>query len=68
MSVPVVEYARELGKDQDTLLRALVISNLVAVHQKAGIGSLSAYCGAISAGAAAGAAGFSTAAPSGVSS
>lgn len=50
VSVPVVEYARELGKDQDTLLRALVISNLVAVHQKAGIGSLSAYCGAISAG------------------
>lgn len=56
VSVPVVEYARELGKDQDTLLRALVISNLVAVHQKAGIGALSAYCGAISAGAAAGAA------------
>ena len=56
VSVPVVEYARELGKDQDTLLRALVISNLVAGHQKAGIGSLSAYCGAISAGAAAGAA------------
>ena len=56
VSVPVVEYARELGKDQDTLLRALVIYNLVAVHQKAGIGSLSAYCGAISAGAAAGAA------------
>lgn len=56
VSVPVVEYARELGKDQDTLLRALVISNLVAVHQKAGIGSLSAYCGAISASAAAGAA------------
>ena len=56
VSVPVVEYARELGKDQDTLLRALVISNLVAVHQKAGIGSLSAYCGALSAGAAAGAA------------
>ena len=55
VSVPVVEYARELGKDQDTLLRALVISNLVAVHQKAGIGALSAYCGAISAAAAAGA-------------
>lgn len=54
--VPVVEYARELGTDDDTLLRALVISNLVAIHQKAGIGSLSAYCGAISAAAAAGAA------------
>lgn len=56
VSVPVVEYARELGTDNDTLLRALVISNLVAIHQKAGIGSLSAYCGAISAAAAAGAA------------
>ena len=56
VSVPVVEYARELGKDQDTLLRALVISNLVAVHQKAGIGSLSANSRANSAGAAAGAA------------
>ena len=56
VSVPVIEYARELGVDEDTLLRALVISNLVAIHQKAGIGSLSAYCGAISAAAAAGAA------------
>ena len=55
VSVPVIEYARELKADHDTLLRALVISNLVAVHQKAGIGSLSAYCGAISAAAAAGA-------------
>ena len=56
VSVPVVEYARELGKDQDTLLRALVISNLVAVHQKAGIGSRSATCRASTARAAAGAA------------
>ena len=55
VSVPVVEYARELGASQDTLLRALVISNLVAIHQKTGIGALSAYCGAVSAGAAAGA-------------
>jgi len=56
VSVPVVEYARELGKDEDTTLRALVISNLTAVHLKSGIGPLSAYCGAISAAAAAGAA------------
>ena len=55
VSVPLVEYARELGSGHEQLLRALVISNLVAIHQKAGIGSLSAYCGAISAGAAAGA-------------
>ena len=55
VSVPVIEYAKELQTDHETLLRALVISNLVAIHQKAGIGSLSAYCGAISAAAAAGA-------------
>ena len=55
VSVPVAEYAREIGADEDKLLRALVISNLTAIHQKAGIGSLSAYCGAISAAAAAGA-------------
>ena len=55
VTVPVVEYARELGRDEDTMLRALIISNLTAIHQKAGIGCLSAYCGAVSAGAAAGA-------------
>ncbi len=55
VAVPVVEYARELGRDEDTMLRALIISNLTAIHQKAGIGCLSAYCGAISAAAAAGA-------------
>lgn len=55
VSVPVVEYARELGADDDKLMRALIISNLVAIHQKSGIGVLSAYCGAVSAGAAAGA-------------
>ncbi len=55
VSVPVLEYAEALGASRDETLRALVISNLVAIHQKAGIGSLSAYCGAVSAGAAAGA-------------
>lgn len=55
VSVPVVEYANELQAGEEKLLRALVISNLVAIHQKAGIGALSAYCGAISAAAAAGA-------------
>ena len=55
VTVPVVEYARELGRDEDTMLRALIISNLTAIHQKAGIGCLSAYCGAVSAAAAAGA-------------
>ncbi|MCW3804660.1 serine dehydratase subunit alpha family protein [Plebeiibacterium marinum] len=54
-SVPVIEYAKELQVDQDTLYRALLISNLVTIHQKTGIGRLSAYCGAISAGIGAGA-------------
>ena len=54
-SVPVIEYARELGADTETLYRALLVSNLVTVHQKTGIGKLSAYCGAISAGVGAGA-------------
>ncbi len=49
-SVPVAVYAREWGTDEDTLLRALTVANLVTVHQKTGIGCLSAYCGAISAG------------------
>lgn len=54
-SLPVIEYAKELGCPQERLYRALLISNLAAVHQKAGIGRLSAYCGAVCAGAAAGA-------------
>ncbi|MDO5408508.1 MAG: L-serine ammonia-lyase, iron-sulfur-dependent, subunit alpha [Eubacteriales bacterium] len=54
-SVPVIEYAKELGADEDKLLRALALSNLTAIHQKTGIGTLSAYCGAVSAGAGAGA-------------
>ena len=54
-SVPVIVYARENGIDHDRLLRALIVSNLVTVHQKAGIGCLSAYCGAISAGCGCGA-------------
>jgi L-cysteine desulfidase len=54
-SVPVIEYARELKCSEEKLYRALVLSNLVAIYQKVGIGCLSAYCGAVSAGAAAGA-------------
>jgi len=54
-SVPVIEYAKHLGVAQDTLYRALVVSNLVTIHQKTGIGRLSAYCGAVSAGVGAGA-------------
>lgn len=53
-SVPVVVYAQALGASQEKLYRALVLSNLLAIHQKSTIGRLSAYCGAINAGAAAG--------------
>lgn len=54
-SVPVIEYAKELGSDEETLFRALVVSDLITIHQKTGIGRLSAYCGAIIAGVGAGA-------------
>ncbi len=54
-SVPVVIYAIELGKSREELLRALVVADLITIHQKTGIGCLSAYCGAISAGVGAGA-------------
>jgi len=54
-SVPVIIYARETGKTHEELLRALCVSNLVTTHLKTGIGRLSAYCGAVSAGCGAGA-------------
>ena len=54
-SVPVVSYARELGLPEEQLLRAVTLSDLVTIHQKTGIGRLSAFCGAISAGCGAGA-------------
>ena len=54
-SVPVAVYAEEMGKSREELIRAVVLSDLVTIHQKAGIGRLSAYCGAISAGCGAGA-------------
>lgn len=49
-SLPVIVYAQELGASEDMLLRALAVSNLVTIHMKTGIGCLSAYCGATSAG------------------
>lgn len=54
-SLPVIAYAQELQAEEEKLYRALALSNLVAIHQKTGIGRLSAYCGAVCAGAAAGA-------------
>ena len=53
-SLPVIVYARDLKVSHETMLRALLVSNLVTIHLKSGIGSLSAYCGATSAGVGAG--------------
>lgn len=55
-SVPVVTYAQELGVGEEKTLRALALSNLVAIYQKRQIGSLSAYCGAVCAACGSGAA------------
>ena len=49
-SLPVIVYAKELSVSRDLLYRALLVSNLTTIHLKTGIGCLSAYCGAISAG------------------
>lgn len=54
-SLPVIEYAKEYDLPRKKLLRALLVSNLITLHAKQGIGRLSAYCGAVSAGAGAGA-------------
>lgn len=54
-SVPVIEYAKELNSGKEKLYRALTLSNLISIHEKQGIGTLSAFCGAVSAGTGAGA-------------
>lgn len=54
-SIPVIEYAKELGVSDEKRYRALMVSNLITIHLKSGIGRLSAYCGAVSAGCASGA-------------
>ncbi len=54
-SLPVIEYAKELRVSEEKMYRALALSNLVTIHQKTSIGRLSAFCGAVSAGAGAGA-------------
>jgi len=55
VSLPVVKYAESLDVPREKLIRALVLSNLLALYQKSGIGKLSAYCGAVSAACGAGA-------------
>ncbi len=54
VSVPVIVYARMMGVSEEVLYRALLVSNLLAIHQKTPIGRLSAYCGVINAGVGAG--------------
>ena len=49
-SLPVIAYSEVIGASHDTLLRALAVSDLITIHQKTGIGRLSAFCGATSAG------------------
>ena len=55
VSLPVIEFAAELGVPRERLYRALALSNLIAVHQKQYIGNLSAFCGAVSAASGSGA-------------
>ena len=52
--LPILAYAEEFHIDEERTIRAVALSNLVAIHQKTGIGRLSAYCGAVSAGCASG--------------
>ena len=54
-SIPVIVYAQELKVSEEKLYRALALANLVTIHEKTPIGVLSAFCGAVSAGAGAGA-------------
>lgn len=54
-SLPVVIYAKAMDVDRNTLIRAVALADLITIHLKTGIGRLSAYCGAVSAGAGAGA-------------
>ena len=53
-SVPVWKYGKLMGADDERILRAVCLSDLITIHQKTGIGRLSAYCGAVSAGVGAG--------------
>jgi len=55
-SVPVIEYAKEMNVSHEAMVRAVLLSDLLTIHLKTGIGRLSAYCGAVSAGCASAAA------------
>ncbi len=55
ISLSVLEYAKDLKSSKEQLYRALALANLTSIHIKQYIGSLSAFCGAVSASAGAGA-------------
>ncbi len=55
VSLPVIAYAQYIGASKEELIRALALSNLIAIHQKTKVGRLSAYCGAVSAATGSGA-------------
>lgn len=54
-SLPVIQFARHWNAPEERMYRALIVAALTTIHQKSGIGRLSAYCGAVSAGCGAGA-------------
>lgn len=56
VSLPVQVFADALCVSREKKIRALVLSNLIAIYQKNELGKLSAYCGAVSAAVGAGAA------------
>ncbi len=49
VTMPLLVYAKEYKVEHEKVLRALALANLISLHQKRYIGSLSAYCGSVSA-------------------
>lgn len=55
ITMPIVTYAEHLGATDEEMIRAMVLANLCSIRIRNTIGCLSAYCGAVCAGCAAGA-------------
>lgn len=55
IACPIAVYCEENSLNEEKMYRALLMANLIAIYEKCYIGKLSAYCGAVSAAAAAGA-------------
>ena len=55
VSLPVICYAEYYKIPHEKLLRALLVSNLIAIYQKSALGTLSAFCGAVCAATGSGA-------------